>query len=47
MRCALYMATVFAKHCNPLIKAFADELKRAGKPFKVIMVACTRELLAS
>jgi transposase len=46
VRCALYMATVSAKRCNPLIKAFADKLKRAGKPFKVIMVACMRKLLS-
>lgn len=30
---------------NPTIKAFAQRLKAAGKPFKVIMTACMRKLL--
>ena len=39
----LYMATLSARSCNPLIAAFAERL--AGKKFKVIMVACMRKLL--
>ena len=39
------MATVSAKRCNPVIKAFAEKLERAGKPYKVVMVACMRKLL--
>ena len=31
--------------CNPVIKAFADRLKAAGKPFKVVATACMRKLL--
>ena len=39
------MATVAAIRCNPVIKAFADRLKKAGKLPKVVIVACMRKLL--
>lgn len=45
IRNVLYMATVTAKRFNPVIKAFAARLEKAGKPFKVIMTACMRKLL--
>lgn len=45
VRTVLYMATVSAISCNPAIKAFADRLKQAGKPAKVVIVACMRKLL--
>lgn len=45
IRNALYMATLTAKRCNPVIKAFAQRLKDQGKPFKVIITACMRKLL--
>lgn len=45
VRTVLYMATVSAIRCNPAIKAFADHLKQAGKPAKVVIVACMRKLL--
>ena len=45
VRTVLYMAAISAMRCNPVIKAFADRLKRAGKPSKVIIVACMRKLL--
>lgn len=45
VRAVLYMATVSAIRCNPAIKAFADRLKQAGKPTKVVIVACMRKLL--
>lgn len=45
VRSVLYMAAVSAKRCNPVIKAFADKLKRAGKAPKVVTVACMRKLL--
>lgn len=45
VRAVLYMATVSAIRCNPLIKAFADRLTQAGKPAKVVIVACMRKLL--
>jgi hypothetical protein len=34
------MAALSARRCNPVIQAFADRLKQAGKPPKVILVAC-------
>jgi transposase len=45
VRAVLYMATVSAMGCNPAIKAFAERLKHAGKPAKVVIVACMRKLL--
>jgi transposase len=45
VRAALYMATVSAIRCNPAIRPFADRLKQAGKPAKVVIVACMRKLL--
>jgi transposase len=45
VRSALYMATLTARRCNPVIRAFAERLSAAGKPFKVVMVACMRKLL--
>lgn len=45
VRSTLYMATLSAMRFNPVIKAFAERLKAAGKPFKVIAVACIRKLL--
>src|SRR5262249_24749514 len=45
IRSALYMAALTPRRCNPVIQAFADRLKRAGKPFKVILTACMRKLL--
>jgi transposase len=45
VRCVLYMATVAAIQFNPVIRAFSDRLKRAGKANKVRIVACMRKLL--
>ena len=45
IRAVLYMATVSAIRCNPAIKVFAERLKKAGKPTKVVIVACMRKLL--
>jgi transposase len=45
VRCGLYMAVVSAMRCNPRIRAFAERLKAAGKPFKVAMIAAMRKLL--
>ena len=45
VRAVLYMATVSAIRFNSRIKAFADRLKQAGKPSKVVIVACMRKLL--
>jgi len=46
VRAVLYMAAVSAIRCNPAISAFATRLKQAGKPAKVVIVACMRKLLS-
>lgn len=45
VRAVLYMATVSAIKHNDAIKAFAERLKKTGKPPKVVIVACMRKLL--
>jgi transposase len=45
VRTALYMATFCATKYNPVIRRFAERLRAAGKPFKVIIVAAMRKLL--
>jgi len=45
VRAVLYMATVSAIRFNSQIKLFAERLKLAGKPGKVVIVACMRKLL--
>lgn len=45
VRSVLYMATLTARRVNPVIRAFGERLQAAGKPFKVVMVACMRKLL--
>jgi transposase len=45
VRNVLYMATVAAIRCNPVIKAFHQRLKAAGKPPKLAITACMRKLL--
>ena len=45
IRAVLYMATVSAIKHNDAIKVFSDRLKMAGKPPKVVIVACMRKLL--
>ena len=45
VRSALYMAALTARRANPVIRAFAERLARAGKPFKVVITACMRKLL--
>lgn len=45
IRAVLYMATLSAIRCNLAIKAFADRLRKVGKPPKVVIVACMRKLL--
>lgn len=45
VRKVLYMAALTARSFNPIIKAFAQRLADAGKPFKVVMTACMRKLL--
>ena len=45
VRCALYMATLSAVRCNPVIRAHYQHLRDTGKPPKVALVACMRKLL--
>jgi transposase len=45
VRSGLYMATLSAMRCNPIVKPFADRLIAAGKAFKVAMIACMRKLV--
>ncbi|AUX24351.1 transposase [Sorangium cellulosum] len=45
VRSMLYMASVTAVRCNPVIRAFYDRLRAAGKPYKVAMTACMHKLL--
>jgi hypothetical protein len=39
------MATVSASGCHPIIKAFYQRLRQAGKPAKVALTTCMRKLL--
>jgi transposase len=45
VRTVLYMATLTASRCNPVIQAFYQRLRAAGKPAKVALTACMRKLL--
>lgn len=47
LRRALYMATVSAVRCNPLVRQRYQRLRQAGKPAKVALVACMRALLVA
>lgn len=44
-RTALYMAVLVGSRHNPVIKAFYQRLRAAGKPAKVALTACMRKLL--
>jgi len=45
VRSKLYMATLTAIRCNPVIKAFYERLRARNKLKKVAIVACMRKLL--
>jgi transposase len=45
VRTCLYMATLVATRCNPVIAAFYKRLRTAGKPAKLALTACMRKLL--
>jgi transposase len=45
VRAVLYMATLTATRCNPVIKAFYQRLLRRGKIQKVALTAAMRTLL--
>lgn len=44
-RCSLYMATIPAIRCNPVLRAFYQRLRADGKPAKVAIVATMRKLI--
>jgi transposase len=41
----LYMPAIVGMRCNPVLKAFADRLRAAGKRGKQIIAAVMRRLL--
>jgi transposase len=45
VRAVLYMAALVASRRNPVIHAFYQRLRAAGKPAKVALTACMRKLL--
>lgn len=45
VRAVLDLATVAASRCNPVIEAFYQRLRAAGKPAKAALTACMRKLL--
>lgn len=45
VRAVLYMGAVVAAKFNPVIRAFYQRLRAAGKPAKVALTACMRKLL--
>lgn len=45
VRATLYMGALVATRWNPVIRAFYQRLRAAGKPAKVALVACMRKLL--
>ncbi len=45
VRAVLYMGTLRATRCNPMIRHFYDRLLAAGKAKKVALVACMHKLL--
>jgi transposase len=45
LRAVLYMGALAAIRCNPVIKAFYQRLRAAGKESKLALTACMRKLL--
>jgi len=45
VRSALYMAALVGKRCNPVLKAYYNQLVARGKRKKMALVACMRKLL--
>lgn len=45
LRTALYMGTLVATRCNPVIRAHYQRLVAAGKPKKVALAACMRKFV--
>ena len=47
VRSVLYIGTLSATKCNPVIRDYYERLCTAGKPKKVALVACMRKLLSA
>jgi transposase len=45
VRAVLYMSALVAVRHNPVLKAFYQRLRQAGKASKVALIACMRKLL--
>jgi transposase len=45
LRHVMFQAALVATHHNPSLKSFADRLRKAGKPHKVIITAVARKLV--
>jgi len=45
LRHVLFQAALVASHHNPALKTFADRLRKAGKPHKVVIIAVARKLV--
>ena len=45
VRTTLYMATLSATQCNPVIRAFYRQLVDQGKHKKVVLTACMRKFI--
>lgn len=45
VRAVLYMATLAATRCNPVIRAFYERLTKAGKEHKVALTACMHKMI--
>ena len=45
VRTVLYMAALTAAHHNPFVKATYQRLVARGRPKKVALIACARQLL--
>jgi transposase len=44
LRHVMFQAALVASHHNPVLKSFADRLRAAGKPHKVVITAVARKL---
>ncbi len=45
IRTVMFMATMSAIQCNPVIKATYNRLVDAGKPKKIALIACVRKMI--
>ena len=44
LRHVMFQSAIVASHHNPVLKTFADPLRAAGKPHKVVITAVARKL---